>query len=79
VSCWLDRCEFKANNHGSNDIHIYIFACVGLGVAKHWDAAAQTPTKDCMQTGQLHGWPRTDEDCMRVAYRTERGQSTLDS
>jgi hypothetical protein len=26
MSYWLDRCEFKANNHGSNAIDIYILA-----------------------------------------------------
>jgi hypothetical protein len=58
VSYWLDRREFKANNHGSNDIHIYIFAqafhgvhtcmrdaCAGLGVACRLGPAACVATQ----------------------------------
>jgi hypothetical protein len=48
VSCWLDRCDFKANNHGSNDIHIYIL------VRMHTYKFCME-RKDCMQTGWLHG------------------------
>jgi hypothetical protein len=71
VSYWLDRCEFKANNYGSNDIHINILAqafhgvhtcmrdaCAGLGVACRLGPAACVATQGTPRKG-LHarrGW-----------------------